>query len=205
MLWNDRGVGGERRPQSFGDSEFRFVSSVRERVASLPARPWWQKPSCCPLWLPSRGSFWLNFQNVYLNTAQHFFFFLSSFTVWKTRHLRTKECSRAVVAHAFNPSTWEAEADRFLSSRPAWSTEWVPGQSGLYRETLSRKANKQKNTKKVSKNYICVWGCPQWSEDNLWMLVLFYYVGLRDWTLVISVGGKCPGEPSCPSWKMICM
>jgi hypothetical protein len=26
-------------------------------------------------------------------------------------------------AHAFNPSTWEAEAGRFLSSRPAWSTE----------------------------------------------------------------------------------
>jgi hypothetical protein len=23
----------------------------------------------------------------------------------------------------FNPSTWEAEAGRFLSSRPAWSTE----------------------------------------------------------------------------------
>jgi hypothetical protein len=32
-------------------------------------------------------------------------------------------CSRAVVTHAFNPSTWEAEAGGFLSSRPAWSTE----------------------------------------------------------------------------------
>jgi hypothetical protein len=31
--------------------------------------------------------------------------------------------SPAVVAHAFNPSTWEAEAGGFLSSRPAWSTE----------------------------------------------------------------------------------
>jgi hypothetical protein len=29
----------------------------------------------------------------------------------------------AVVAHAFNPSTWEAEAGEFLSSRPAWFTE----------------------------------------------------------------------------------
>jgi hypothetical protein len=28
-----------------------------------------------------------------------------------------------MVAHAFNPSTWEAEAGRFLSSRPAWSTK----------------------------------------------------------------------------------
>jgi hypothetical protein len=35
-----------------------------------------------------------------------------------------------VVAHAFNPSTWEAEAGGFLSSKPAWSTESVPGQPG---------------------------------------------------------------------------
>jgi hypothetical protein len=28
-----------------------------------------------------------------------------------------------VVVHAFNPSTWEAEAGGFLSLRPAWSTE----------------------------------------------------------------------------------
>ena len=30
---------------------------------------------------------------------------------------------QAVVVHAFNPSTWEAEAVRSLSLRPAWSTE----------------------------------------------------------------------------------
>jgi hypothetical protein len=28
-----------------------------------------------------------------------------------------------LVAHAFNPSTWEAEAGGFLSLRPAWSTK----------------------------------------------------------------------------------
>jgi hypothetical protein len=28
-----------------------------------------------------------------------------------------------VVTHAFNPSTWEAEAGGFLSLRPAWSTK----------------------------------------------------------------------------------
>jgi hypothetical protein len=50
-----------------------------------------------------------------------------------------------MVAHAFNPSTREAEAGGFLSSRPAWSTEWVPGQPGLYRETLSRKTKKKKS------------------------------------------------------------
>jgi hypothetical protein len=53
---------------------------------------------------------------------------------------------RAVVAHALNPSTREAEAGGFLSSRPAWSTEWVPGQPGLHRETLSRKQQQQKYT-----------------------------------------------------------
>jgi hypothetical protein len=35
----------------------------------------------------------------------------------------------------FTPSTWEAEAGGFLSSK---STEWVPGQPGLYIHNLSR-------------------------------------------------------------------
>jgi hypothetical protein len=29
----------------------------------------------------------------------------------------------AVVVHVFSPSTWEAEAGGFLSSRPVWSTK----------------------------------------------------------------------------------
>jgi hypothetical protein len=36
---------------------------------------------------------------------------------------KTNKYSRAVVAHAFNPSTLEAEAGGFLSWRPAWSTK----------------------------------------------------------------------------------
>jgi hypothetical protein len=48
-----------------------------------------------------------------------------------------------VVAHTFNPSTQEAEAGGFLSSRPAWSTKWVLGQPGLHRETLSQKTKKK--------------------------------------------------------------
>jgi hypothetical protein len=54
-----------------------------------------------------------------------------------------------VVAHAFNPSTQEAEAGGFLSSRPAWSTELVPGQPGLYRETLSQKIKKKRKQNKT--------------------------------------------------------
>jgi hypothetical protein len=44
----------------------------------------------------------------------------------KTQIQKKKEKQKTkpgVVAHAFNPSAWEAEAGGFLSSRPAWSTE----------------------------------------------------------------------------------
>jgi hypothetical protein len=37
--------------------------------------------------------------------------------------VRTKKGGPGMVAHAFNPSTREAEAGRFLSSRAAWSTK----------------------------------------------------------------------------------
>jgi hypothetical protein len=57
-----------------------------------------------------------------------------------------------MVAYAFNPSTREAEAGGFLSSRPAWSTKWVPGQPGLYREILSQKTKK----KKKKDNPVCL-------------------------------------------------
>ena len=75
----------------------------------------------------------------------------SSACVWpwvSPKPLKDFNESQAVVAHACNPSTWEAEAGRFLSWRPAWSTEWVPGHPGLYRETLSRKTKKKKEKKK---------------------------------------------------------
>jgi hypothetical protein len=39
-----------------------------------------------------------------------------------------------------------------VSSRPAWSTEWVPGQPELHRKTLSpRQKEKEKNKKKERK------------------------------------------------------
>jgi hypothetical protein len=72
--------------------------------------------------------------------------FPSTRIVWEgTRLEQELESRRAVVAHAFNPSTWEAEAGGFLSSRSAWSTKWVPGQPGLHRETLPWKNGRKKN------------------------------------------------------------
>jgi hypothetical protein len=52
-----------------------------------------------------------------------------------------------------NASTREAEAGGFLSLRPAWSTERVPGQPGLHRETLfpKTKLNKTKTKKREKK------------------------------------------------------
>lgn len=45
----------------------------------------------------------------------------------------------AMMAQALNPSTLEAEAGGALSSRLALSTECVPGQPELNRETPSGK------------------------------------------------------------------
>jgi hypothetical protein len=67
------------------------------------------------------------------------------------QHRLKKPSLAAVVAHAFSPSTWKAEAGGFLSSRPAWSTEWVPGQPGLYRETQSQKNQTPKPTNQTNK------------------------------------------------------
>jgi hypothetical protein len=72
----------------------------------------------------------------------------------KESSLRTHTGQLGVVAHAFNPSTWEAEAGRFLSSRPAWSTG-LPGQPGLYREKhcLEKPKKKRKRNTHTSSHW----------------------------------------------------
>jgi hypothetical protein len=47
-----------------------------------------------------------------------------------------------VVVHTFDSSTQEAEGDRSLCLRPAWSTEQVPGQPRLHKETLNQNGPK---------------------------------------------------------------
>jgi hypothetical protein len=64
-------------------------------------------------------------------------------------------------ALVFSPSTWEAEAGRFLSLRPAWSTNWVHRQPGLLRNPDSKKPtnqpNKQTNKKQTNKKVRARW------------------------------------------------
>ena len=67
-------------------------------------------------------------------------------------HIKARGHPDTQVVHAFNPSTLEAEASGSL--RPAWSTEWVPGQSRLHRETLSTNTNTK--TSKSCLASVCV-------------------------------------------------
>ena len=62
---------------------------------------------------------------------------LLRFCIFKTSDFR-----QAVVAPIFNPCTWRHRQVICVSLRPAWSTEYVPGQWGLHRNHVSK--NKQK-------------------------------------------------------------
>jgi hypothetical protein len=48
-----------------------------------------------------------------------------------------------MAPHSFSPSTWD-RGWQISEFRPAWSTEQVPGQRGLHRETLSQINKKSK-------------------------------------------------------------
>jgi hypothetical protein len=60
-----------------------------------------------------------------------------------------------VVAHAFNPSTWEAEAGGFLSSRTAKATQRNPVSKKTKQNKTKQKTKKPKKDKiKVCLNAI---------------------------------------------------
>ena len=107
-------------------------------------------------------------------------------------NLKKRILSRVVVAHAFSPSTWEAETGRFLSLRPARSTKWVPGQPGLYRETLSQNKTKQNKTKQnktkhKQKNLIIF--LTSYSCSRL-RFIKTYLRFLKHWNLLFSPQNK---------------
>jgi hypothetical protein len=57
-----------------------------------------------------------------------------------------------MMAHAFNPSTWEAEAGGFLSSRPAWSTECSRTARATQRNPVSKKQTNKQTKNKTKQN-----------------------------------------------------
>ena len=60
-------------------------------------------------------------------------------------------CEPGMVAHTFNPSTWEAEAGGFLSSRPAWSQVSSRTAKATQRSPVSKNQKKGKKKKKKGK------------------------------------------------------
>ena len=75
--------------------------------------------------------------------------------------------SQAVVAHTFNLSTQEAEAGGFLSSRPAWSTDWVPGQP-VWTENPCQRGCKKKHLTKITREH------SSWSELGAYIKKFFH-------------------------------
>jgi hypothetical protein len=125
-----------------------------------------------------------------------------------------------VVPHAFNPSAQEAGAGGFLSSRPAWSTKWVPGQPGLHRETLSQKTNKKNSLEQLSLQalfespnslplvFFCGWESPDLSL--LFDFALGYHEGQRLEPRWRRIGAPWSSVPlraftHCGHWKGLCL
>jgi hypothetical protein len=87
--------------------------------------------------------------------------------------------SRAVVAYAFNPSTQEAEAGRFLSSRPAWSTKVS---SRTARATQRNAVSKNKQTNKQTNKP---------NQKELWkIIILIPCVWMSDYVNFINYRHK---------------
>ena len=91
-----------------------------------------------------------------------------------------------MVAHAFNPSTWEAEveAGRFFSSRSTWFAEWIPGQPGLYKEILSREKKREFQGVFISIDYI--------------FLKQYIYPTNVQWEMIIFQNRNNAEQTSCP-------
>ena len=57
-----------------------------------------------------------------------------------------------MVVHTFNPSTQEAEAGEFLSSRPAWSTARAIQRNPVSKNQKEKKKKKKRKKEKEKEN-----------------------------------------------------
>jgi hypothetical protein len=64
-----------------------------------------------------------------------------------------KALTPGVLVHAFNPSTWEAEAGGFLSSRPAWSTNKISRSARAIQRNLVLKKKKERERERKALTY----------------------------------------------------
>lgn len=81
--------------------------------------------------------------------------------------LQSTERSVALVAHAFDPNTQEAEAHGLLSLRPNWSTERIPREIGLHRESLSHEIKMKPTENKTRMGDWCLIGL--WETPDSWI------------------------------------
>ena len=89
-----------------------------------------------------------------------------------------------------------------VSSRPAWSTELVPGQSGLHKETL--KLRKKRNGLCELKGHLYTLPSTQsahlpseWNSSRLWGSVLFGYWDRSHYNPWLALNSLCK-EPAWP-------
>jgi hypothetical protein len=97
--------------------------------------------------------------------------------------------SLTMVAHIFNPNTWEAEEGRSLGSRTTWSTKRVLALPRIPRETLSQKTKQNKtkqSTNKTKQNK--KWNNSSQANERLVMKPLRQKKketeAIRGWTLI---------------------
>jgi hypothetical protein len=72
---------------------------------------------------------------------------LSYKQILKKKKKKKKKWGRAVVAHVFNPSTWEAESGGFLSSRPPGLQSEFQDSQGYTDKPCLKKTKKKKKSR----------------------------------------------------------
>lgn len=153
--------------------------------------------------------------------VDEFFFFFSLY--WKfyanLSQLEPFWKRNLVVTNTLNPSSMEAEGGGSLRSRPACSTEWVPGQSRLYRETVSwNQPTSTNQSTKLTTPSLCFlyldkgrWGPSHVLYDDivitislreLWVCKGKHFTShcLKDWTVLEKI--KC-SKQSLSVWSFI--